>query len=100
MQLTVHQNSVLDIFIWKPTINGNFTTSSWEDNRVKSNIYEWITWVWHKMLSKKFSLYMWKALFNYLPVDNKIWQLGIPLVSSCNYCIDRKEETITTFKRK
>lgn len=35
---------------------------------------------------------MWKAVFNCLSVDEKVRQLGIPLVLACNCRMERKVE--------
>lgn len=37
---------------------------------------------------------MWKALFHYLPLDDRVRKLGIAMASWCNCCIGRKEETL------
>lgn len=37
---------------------------------------------------------MWKAYYRYLPFDDKIKTIGIPPISSCNCCDQRKEENV------
>lgn len=37
---------------------------------------------------------MWKEKSQFLLVDEKIWETGIPLVSACNCCEARQEEML------
>lgn len=53
-----------DVFVWKPFIDGKFSTASaWEVIRVKGDEVSWMEWVWHKLLPRKISMCMWKAMF-------------------------------------
>lgn len=47
IQLKIQCNSGSNVYVWKPTINGQFTTASaWEVTRLKDNTHEWMEWVW------------------------------------------------------
>lgn len=85
-----------DMFIWKPALNGCFSLkSAWEVTRVKTSQHRWMSsCIWQARLPKKVSCCMWKILFNYLPTDDRVRCLGIPLASSFNCCSAYKEETI------
>lgn len=84
-----------DIFIWKSDKAGNFTMrSAWEMVRLRADEQDWMKWIWHSQLPMKLSPCMWKAMLRYLPVDDRIHQLGIPFVSACNCNEDRKTETL------
>lgn len=37
---------------------------------------------------------MWKALLSYLPLDERVRKLGIPLVLGCNFCVEHLMETL------
>ncbi|KAG2696272.1 hypothetical protein I3760_07G050900 [Carya illinoinensis] len=77
-----------DLLIWKPTLNGVFSSkSAWDCVRVRAPKSEWATWIWHSALPKKYSVTIWKALHYSLTVDSRISSLGIPLVSRCECCI-------------
>lgn len=74
-----------DIRIWKPSIDGHFSmASAWELVRLKGPKLEGMDWVWHTLLPKKASVFMWKAKFNCLPVDARIQEVGVPLASRCS----------------
>lgn len=84
-----------DMFIWKLTTAGSFSTAStWEITRSRVDNHGWLKWVWHKSLPKKVFFCMWKTLFQYFPLDDRIQKLGIPMTSACNCCVERKEETL------
>ncbi|XP_042964656.1 uncharacterized protein LOC122298876 [Carya illinoinensis] len=76
-----------DLLIWKPTLNGVFSSkSAWDCVRVRAPKSEWAAWIWHSALPKKYSVTIWKALHYSLTVDSRISSWGIPLVSRCECC--------------
>ncbi|XP_042964739.1 uncharacterized protein LOC122298962 [Carya illinoinensis] len=77
----------LDILIWTRDKNGKFNTrSAWDCIRVRAPSLPWANWIWHTHIPKKISIMMWKAYHNCLSVDEKIKNIGIPVVSKCNCC--------------
>jgi len=43
-----------DIFIWKPNIDGNFSSSSaWEIIQIKGELVPWMDWIWPNSIPKK-----------------------------------------------
>lgn len=78
----------VDILIWKPSLDGDFSLkSTCECINVKALKLEWTHWIWHFALPKKYSVTMWKALSFCLSVDACIKELGIPVVSKCECCV-------------
>lgn len=51
-------------------------------------------WTWNALIPKKITISMWKSLHQRLPLDDCVRTLGIHVVSSCNCCTNRKEETL------
>lgn len=37
---------------------------------------------------------MWKELLQYLLLDDRIWKLGMPMASVCNYCVEKNKKTL------
>ncbi|KAJ0088691.1 hypothetical protein Patl1_32423 [Pistacia atlantica] len=84
-----------DITIWKPEVEGVFTSASaWDLIRVKGPEHLGMGWIWHHYLPRKISVCMWKARFNGLALDSRVQRLGIPLASRCNYCAQGHIETL------
>lgn len=73
LQSIVKCKQGLNVFVWKAPTNGTFYQAlAWEVTQKKADL------VWHHLLPKKFSIYMWKALLHYLPLDDQVRKLGIP----------------------
>ncbi|KAF5443041.1 hypothetical protein F2P56_035636 [Juglans regia] len=82
-----HKDGV-DILIWKPSLDGIFSLKlAWECIRVRAPKIEWARWIWHSGIPKKYSVMMGKALNFSLGVDARIKELGIPVVSKCECCV-------------
>lgn len=65
--------------------SGIFTTeSTWEWIQARGLVLEEHKWIWNNMLTKKFSVLMWKAWRGALAVDDKLRRIGIPLASKCD----------------
>ncbi|XP_042944773.1 uncharacterized protein LOC122278655 [Carya illinoinensis] len=62
------------------------TRSACDIIRVKFPKMDNVDWIWNNLLPGKISIYMWKAYFNCLSVDENVRKLGIPIVSCCNCC--------------
>ncbi|XP_042962665.1 uncharacterized protein LOC122296936 [Carya illinoinensis] len=45
-----------DLLIWKPNLNGEFSSkSTWDCVNVRAPKSEWASWIWHSTLPKKYS---------------------------------------------
>lgn len=81
--------------IWKPSHDGLFSTwTTWDVVRNRGAPFEWNKWFWHTLLPKKISMCLWKTWFRSLAVDARIQTRGIPMVSTCDYPLQRSQETI------
>lgn len=68
-------------------MDGSFSSkSTWDCVRVRAPESCWSTWIRHNFIPQKASIMMWKALHDYLSVDDHIRRVGIPLVSRCDCC--------------
>ncbi|KAK4386346.1 hypothetical protein Sango_2505200 [Sesamum angolense] len=80
---------------WKLSHNSLFTTKlAWDymrDHKPALNIFRKI---WSPRIRPTISIFMWRLLNNWVPVENMLKQKGIPIVSRCCCCFS-KEETIT-----
>lgn len=87
--------SAPNIFIWKPSPDGRFTTAAvWEVVRSKHQIFLYHDWFWHSVLPKRISIFLWRAWANCLFVDEGVQNNAISLALSCD-CYERKaSETI------
>ncbi|KAF5464979.1 hypothetical protein F2P56_015014 [Juglans regia] len=84
-----------DIFIWKPSPDGRFSTgTAWEVMRCKSSNTLYHDWFWHSTLLKRISMCLWKAWSNCLAMDDRVQSKGIYLASSCDCCARKATETI------
>lgn len=43
-------------------------------------------WIWHPSIPKKMSVLIWKIMYGYLSMDDRIKRVGINLVSKCDCC--------------
>lgn len=79
--------------LWKPSMDGHFNTSSardlLRDVKPKSHMFASI---WSPYLTPTISVFWWKTLHGWLPVDNRIQSKGLILASKCQCC--RNQETI------
>ncbi|XP_042983328.1 uncharacterized protein LOC122312726 [Carya illinoinensis] len=84
-----------DLLIWLPSADGLFSTkSAWNCIRIRAPVFPWANWVWHSALPNNISITMWKAIHNCLPVDGRIRNLGISIVSCCDCCSNSKYEDL------
>lgn len=84
-----------DVPIWMPSSSGKFSVNSaWREcrsSRPHSIIY---SYCWSKYIPKKISVFLWRALHNGLPTDERIRSKGISLASKCNCCNAANEESM------
>ncbi|XP_035549712.1 uncharacterized protein LOC118349411 [Juglans regia] len=77
----------MDVLIWSKNDNGLFSTkSAWDCIRIRSDIIEGHSWIWHKSLPLKMSSLMWKAWYMAFSVDHHLRRIGIPITSRCDCC--------------
>lgn len=67
---------------------------AWDVVCNKGAPFEWNKWFWHNSLPKKISMCLWKVWFRSLAVDDRIQTCGISMVSACDCCLQRGQETI------
>lgn len=80
--------------IWKPSPNGIFSTkSAWDLVRKKKPVHSIFSNIWHDRIPATISIFCWKLLKNWIPVDDVLQKKGICLVSKCQCCFST--ETIS-----
>lgn len=85
----------LDIWVWKPTIDGKVSTATaWEIIWNKGDLLPWHDWLWNGILPKRVSLCIWKAWFNGFSVDARVQKKGVSLALACDCCSQKNQETI------
>ncbi|XP_058068768.1 uncharacterized protein LOC131218105 [Magnolia sinica] len=73
-----------DTRIWTPSASGRFKVgSAWELLRTPGVIYRWYRWVWHPHIPPKISLFCWKIIHKAVPMDARIQEKGVAIVSKC-----------------
>ncbi|KAL0301642.1 UNVERIFIED_CONTAM: hypothetical protein Sradi_6441000 [Sesamum radiatum] len=76
-----------DLIKWKLTHHGQFSTSSaWEYIRQQKNTQPIMKDVWNPCLIPTISVFAWRVLQNWIPVDFRIQRKGIQLASQCQCC--------------
>ncbi|XP_071917045.1 uncharacterized protein [Coffea arabica] len=82
-----------DPMIWAASPSGSFTVSSaWEVLRSKYNRSAIDSLVWSSVVPLKISLFAWRLLRGWLPLDDLFQGRGLRLASKC-YCCGRAPET-------
>ncbi|MQL96061.1 hypothetical protein Taro_028735 [Colocasia esculenta] len=80
-------NNEEDRCIWIVSNNGCFSTkSTYNLIRPKGVQRPALTKIWHNCFHRRASLFVWKILHRVVPVDGRISEAGIPLVSRCSCC--------------
>ncbi|MQL99615.1 hypothetical protein Taro_032342 [Colocasia esculenta] len=76
-----------DCCVWTANPGGSFTTSS-AYHIISSHGVERkpLVRLWHHNFYKRASLFYWKLLYRAIPVDSRISDQGIALVSRCSCC--------------
>ncbi|KAL0448791.1 UNVERIFIED_CONTAM: hypothetical protein Slati_1435500 [Sesamum latifolium] len=82
-----------DYLHWKLSKHGAFTTkSAWDEIRSRQPVRQFYRTLWSKLIIPNISVFTWRLIHNWIPVDERLKQKGISLVSKC-LCCDA-EETI------
>ncbi|KAK4385662.1 putative ribonuclease H protein [Sesamum angolense] len=83
-----------DVMHWKPSLHGSFSTKlAWEITRDHKPPLAIFKNLWPPLVRPTISIFIWKVLHNWIPVDSRLKQKGIFLASKCVCCL-RDEETI------
>ncbi|XP_071912297.1 uncharacterized protein [Coffea arabica] len=53
--------------------------------------------VWNRGVSLKMSIFTWRLLRNYVPLDSVLCRRGLPLVSRCSCCLEDEESVLHLF---
>ncbi|XP_040986544.1 uncharacterized protein LOC121234610 [Juglans microcarpa x Juglans regia] len=90
LQMPINDTRGPDLFVWKPSTNGRFSTrTAWEVVRKRGQELPWHDWFWHQLLPKRISICLWKIWMECLPVDIQVQRKGVSLASACD-CCDRR----------
>ncbi|KAK2649747.1 hypothetical protein Ddye_017236 [Dipteronia dyeriana] len=88
VQTKIPRHNGLDIYVWKPSLDGRFTTAiAWDATREKGDQLPWHKWFWNKSLPKKVSMCNWRAWFQSLATYERVQNKGISLASVCDCCV-------------
>ena len=76
---------------WKLSIDGTFNTKSTRehlrDKKPKNTLY---TLLWNSHMSPSVSIFCWKAINGWIPVDCVMQHRGLTLVSRCQCCQEKE----------
>ncbi|KAL0445257.1 UNVERIFIED_CONTAM: hypothetical protein Slati_2248400 [Sesamum latifolium] len=83
----------LDSPYWKMNSTGSFSVkTAWElirEGRIRRPLLKDL---WHQTISPSMSIFMWRLIQNFVPVDERLRDKGLPIVSKCLCC--HQSETI------
>ncbi|KAL0293653.1 UNVERIFIED_CONTAM: putative ribonuclease H protein, partial [Sesamum radiatum] len=83
-----------DLMHWKLSSKGTFTTTSaWEHSRDYAPKQSFHKTIWSPLIRPTISIFIWRLINNWLPVDTRLKQKGISFASQCS-CCSSKEETL------
>ncbi|XP_027122245.1 uncharacterized protein [Coffea arabica] len=81
-----------DYILWAKSATGQFSlTSAWELCRQRRTALALPQLVWNKGTPIKISLFAWRLLNNFVPLDSVMRRRGLPLVSRCSCCLQEAE---------
>nr|XP_027088615.1 uncharacterized protein LOC113709967 [Coffea arabica] len=87
-----------DQILWSPSSSSGFLLSSaWERCRKRRGRSLLHGMVWNRGVLLKMSMFAWRLLRNYVPVDSVIRQRGVPVVSRCSCCLQEEESVLHLF---
>lgn len=77
----------MDIVVWKPNLNGEFSTSSmWNFLRDKVTKIDWADVVWCSNYFLKHTFLLWRVLKGRLPTLSKLCKMEILTNAQCHFC--------------
>lgn len=81
---------------WTCTSNGEFSVSSaWAISRSSLPTMMSTKFIWHKLLPRHISVFMWRLFLRKLPIDEGLWCKGIQLASKYSCCSSMSMETFS-----
>ncbi|MQM15218.1 hypothetical protein Taro_048161 [Colocasia esculenta] len=84
-----------DDFIWAANPHGNFTVKSAYDLSFSHGVSRG-AWekLWHHAIPPRVAMFAWRLLHRDVPVDSRIVECGVPLVSMCSCCKVHAQESL------
>ncbi|XP_071926970.1 uncharacterized protein [Coffea arabica] len=89
-----------DQIIWAGSATKCFSLSSaWELCRQSRGGFPMHGLVWNRGVPLKISIFAWRLLNNFVPLDSMLRRRGLPLVSRCSCCFAEEESVLHLFVR-
>ncbi|KAI3450935.1 hypothetical protein Pfo_007600, partial [Paulownia fortunei] len=83
-----------DVMRWKLTPHGNFSTSSaWNHIRAGKTKRQLLGSLWCPQITPTISVFLWRLVHNWIPVDSRLQRKGFALASKC-FCCNSSSESI------
>ncbi|KAL0287134.1 UNVERIFIED_CONTAM: putative ribonuclease H protein [Sesamum radiatum] len=87
-----------DYLHWRLSKNSAFTTkSAWNEIRDQQPVQQFYKSLWSKLIIPNISVFAWRLIHNWIPVDERLKEKGITLASKCLCCEDTKLSLIFFF---
>ncbi|XP_070679393.1 uncharacterized protein [Malus domestica] len=81
-----------DVLIWEVSTSGVFSFSDgYEIVRHRFPVKSWASIIWRPFIPPRYSILVWKILFNKLPTEDQLQRRGIPLAPICQLCHKNSE---------
>lgn len=81
-----------DVLIWEASTSGGFSFSDgYEIVRHRFPVKSWASIIWRPFIPPRYSILVWKILFNKLPTEDQLQRRGIPLAPICQLCHKNSE---------
>ncbi|KAL0293316.1 UNVERIFIED_CONTAM: putative ribonuclease H protein [Sesamum radiatum] len=78
-----------DYLHWRLSKNSAFTTkSAWNEIRDQQPVQQFYKSLWSKLIIPNISVFAWRLIHNWIPVDERLKEKGITLASKCLCCED------------
>ncbi|KAI0507871.1 hypothetical protein KFK09_013999 [Dendrobium nobile] len=78
-----------DKIMFKLTPSSNFILNNiWEETRFKNAVSSTFRGLWHNAIPVSYSLFAWRCLKGFVPIDNILWNKGFMIVSKCQCCLN------------
>lgn len=81
-----------DVLIWEVSTSSVFSFSDgYEIVRHRFPVKSWASIIWRPFIPPRYSILVWKILFNKLPMEDQLQRRGIPLAPICQLCHKNSE---------
>lgn len=85
------QNGI-DAPLWKLSENGKFSLrQTWHQIRQCAAVSNLFKGIWGPLIKPSISMFLWRLIHGWVPVDNRLRRKGIELVSICPRCKNEEE---------